>query len=192
MDFEDEAAGLLPDGSMDTYTGTHVNLTHIDPESILIEDIAHHLSLICRYNGACKFHYSVAQHSVLASSLIGRWGATRLNMLAALLHDASEAYLGDIIRPVKYQKGNENIAKTDAVLQKIINKKFGIEEADWNLVKFIDNIMAATEAKQIMTSGGMGWLNLPESADIQIVEMQPRVIEASFLTSFEFLRNRAD
>jgi len=69
-----------------------------DPQvgDVDIRDIAHHLSLQCRFAGACRGMYSVAQHSVLVSRL-----CTPPNQLVGLLHDASEAYLQDIIRPLK-------------------------------------------------------------------------------------------
>lgn len=65
-------------------------------DDIDIEDIAHHLSLQCRFAGASKYHYSVAQHSVLVASI-----CSSRNKLVGLLHDASEAYVQDIIRATK-------------------------------------------------------------------------------------------
>ena len=66
------------------------------PEEICITDIAHNLSMICRFNGACPKHYSVAEHSlILADAMVGEF------KVAAFLHDAHEAYTGDIISPVK-------------------------------------------------------------------------------------------
>lgn len=66
------------------------------PGDVAVEDIAAHLSKICRYNGACKRFYSVAEHSVIVSRLVPAELA-----LSALFHDAAEAYCQDIVRPVK-------------------------------------------------------------------------------------------
>lgn len=66
------------------------------PEDFDIRDIAHHLGMICRYNGACKYRYSVAEHCVLMSNRVPVEFA-----LDALMHDFAEAYIGDFIRPVK-------------------------------------------------------------------------------------------
>lgn len=69
------------------------------PDDIDIHDIAHHLSLLCRFTGACSHFYSVAEHSVLVSELLEREDP-KLAMLG-LMHDATEAYLGDVGRPLK-------------------------------------------------------------------------------------------
>ncbi len=78
-----------------TYTGKKFSLVDPQPEDICIEDIAHHLSLLCRYNGACTHFYSVAQHCVLMKERVPEHPAQ------ALLHDAGEAYTGDFSSPLK-------------------------------------------------------------------------------------------
>ena len=77
-----------------TYTGHHFDIFDPDPAKIHIEDIAHHLSLINRFNGATLFPYSVAQHSLMVSSL-----CPQEYKLAGLMHDAAEAYVGDFPAP---------------------------------------------------------------------------------------------
>src|SRR6267378_1608096 len=80
-----------------TYSGLQFYHLAPTPEMVCIEDIAHALSQTCRWTGHTKFHYSVAQHSIYCSFLVPAEHA-----LAALLHDASEAYLGDMNRPLKH------------------------------------------------------------------------------------------
>lgn len=85
---------------MQTYTGRAVYPMDLRPDDICIEDIAHSLSMQCRYNGHCGRFYSVAEHSVL----IARWLRAKHSdavALEGLLHDATEAYLADVPRPVK-------------------------------------------------------------------------------------------
>lgn len=86
--------------SVQTVSGRLVDLIDPDPASIAIDDIAHSLSMQCRYNGHIRHFYSVAQHSVLVAAVCppehAMWG---------LLHDAAEAYTGDIVRPVRAQLG---------------------------------------------------------------------------------------
>jgi len=84
-------AAFLP-----TCSGRRVHLLNPSPDEIAIEDIAHALSHACRFAGHVPSYYSVAQHSVLVSELLDERTA-----LWGLLHDASEAYLHDLTRPLK-------------------------------------------------------------------------------------------
>ena len=87
--------------TMTTFTGRHFDPMQIRTEDICIEDIAHALSLMCRGGGHLKYFYSVAQHSLNCSAEAKARGWSGKLQLACLLHDASEAYISDIIRPVK-------------------------------------------------------------------------------------------
>ncbi len=78
------------------HSGHDIDPLNVKPADITIEDIAHGLSMTCRFAGQCRLYYSVAQHSVLVSTLVPESMA-----LWGLLHDASEAYLGDIYGPLK-------------------------------------------------------------------------------------------
>lgn len=64
-------------------------------------DLAHALSNVCRFNGHCAWHYSVAQHSILVADIIALEGGTTEDQLAGLLHDGTEAYISDLTRPLK-------------------------------------------------------------------------------------------
>jgi len=79
-----------------TFSGIAFDLLDPKPEMILVEDIVHSLSLINRFNGAAKFPYSVAQHSLYVAGLL----PPELK-LQGLLHDAPEAYVGDMVSPLK-------------------------------------------------------------------------------------------
>ena len=84
-----------------TYAGIWINPLEPKKEDIDIRDIAHALSLVCRGNGHVKYFYSVAQHSISCYMEAKARGYSKKVQLACLLHDASEAYLSDITRPVK-------------------------------------------------------------------------------------------
>lgn len=81
---------------METNSGRRLDLLNPDPDQIEIDDIAHHLGILPRFNGATRFPYSVAQHSLYVSMLV----PDHLK-LPALLHDAHEAYIGDLSTPLK-------------------------------------------------------------------------------------------
>ena len=87
---------VYTENSIRTFTGKVFDLKILDPESICIEDIAHALAKTTRFGGHLKEFYSVAQHSVLMAQLV----PSELKV-EALLHDASEAYLGDMPSPFK-------------------------------------------------------------------------------------------
>src|SRR5438552_3035736 len=106
-----------------TFTGKKFFPLEPNADDICIEDIAHSLSMQCRFNGHSKQFYSVAQHSVLIAS----WWFGDYPKLAkyALLHDASEAYLSDIPRPLKQLPEFEFYKKAEQLLQDLIYAKFG-------------------------------------------------------------------
>lgn len=84
-------------GWMQTYTGKAFRPLDPDPALIDPEDIAHALGMLCRYGGHSTVFYSVAEHCVLMS-----WAVPAEHAAWALLHDATEAYMGDVIRPLKH------------------------------------------------------------------------------------------
>ena len=79
-----------------TYNGKLFSLIDPQPEDVHIADIIESLSKQCRFVGHCKYFYSVAQHSVIVSNIVNEE-----ERLAALMHDAVEAYIGDISKPLK-------------------------------------------------------------------------------------------
>jgi len=89
------------EGWMETWTGKTIYPLNPNPEDICFEDIVHHLSIIPRYNGATSKPYSVAEHSVILADYAKADGQVPVVCLNYLLHDAAEAYLQDIIKPVK-------------------------------------------------------------------------------------------
>lgn len=119
-----DADGLVV-GSADTiytYTGRTIRPLAPDPDDICIEDIAHALSNQCRFTGHTRKFSSVAEHSVRVS-----WLVPEEFRLEALLHDASEAYLSDIARPVKKAPGfAETYLKYEFALERAIALRFAL------------------------------------------------------------------
>lgn len=115
-------------GTFQTATGRTIDLLNPTLQQISIDDIGHALSNLCRFGGHTYPFYSVAQHSCLVAAL-----APPPLKLAALLHDASEAYLGDVIKPLKSLLGATYTTLEDEFMQ-VIGDKFGIPQSDFAAV----------------------------------------------------------
>ena len=83
-----------------TNNGRRLSLDNPSPADISMPEIASALGRICRYNGQVDFHYSVAEHCLLLSQAMELEGCEPIVALGALLHDAAEAYTGDISAPI--------------------------------------------------------------------------------------------
>ena len=105
-----------------THTRVMFDPVHPDKTLIDIRDIAHSLSMLCRANGHFPNFYSVGQHSINCMREAAARGYSRRVQLGCLLHDASEAYLADVTRPVK--KELPKYLKIEAPLQEMIWEKF--------------------------------------------------------------------
>lgn len=120
------------------------------PEEVDINDIAHALSQTCRYGGHCTRFYSVAEHCVWVASVL----PPHLQ-LQGLLHDASEAYLVDVPRPVKpFLPGYFEI---EAQLEQVIAQRYGLSWPIPAEVKTADSAMLLLERDQIMATPPMPW-----------------------------------
>lgn len=111
-------------GKFTTYSGLEFSPEIIKTENITIKDIAHALSMICRFNGHIKNFYSVAQHCMQVSDHLRELGFNNKIQLCGLLHDAAEAYLGDIPTPIK--KTLSDYSLLDKQYQRTIFKCFGL------------------------------------------------------------------
>lgn len=135
-----------------TYTGKEIEITAPDRNAISSEDIAHALSMICRASGHFRHFYSVAQHSINCMREAAARGYSKRVCMAALLHDASEAYLCDIPSPLKCEL--EDYKKIEKSFQDEVWKKYGLfplskeEEA---LVKSVDEAVLWYEFSLIHT-----------------------------------------
>ena len=107
-------------GQIRTFSGKFVEPYNLNPDDVNVIDIAHSLARICRYQGHCNHFMSVAQHSVMVAARVP------VHMrLTALLHDASEAYLGDMPRPLKRMPQMAFYREAEERAHEVIAKKFG-------------------------------------------------------------------
>lgn len=150
------------------------------PDEVDIVDIAHALSNICRYGGHCRSFYSVAEHSALmcvaAPPEHRRW---------ALLHDAAEAYVVDVPRPLKrFLPGYAEIE--DRVLRAIADR-FDLPWPMPEAVKILDNRMLVSEQRAIMGRPPAPWGIDVEPLDVPIRCLDPETARRSFMTLWESL-----
>ena len=134
-----------------TYTGKHFDPTDLDMSLVDIRDIAHALSLTCRGNGHVQTFFSVGQHCIWCAKEAQARGYDRRVVLACLIHDASEAYMSDVPRPLKYMLP-EYVAAEERLLKKIYEKYLGsdltAEEAA--LVKAVDDDVLYFDLKELL------------------------------------------
>lgn len=128
---------------MQTHTGKVVDLSRFAEEDICIEDIAHALSQIIRFTGHAKAPYSVAQHSLLVAEI-----APPEHRLWALLHDASEAYLGDVASPLKTLL--PQYRELEDQFQKVIAGRFGLPYPIPAAVKHADRVALMVEKRDLL------------------------------------------
>lgn len=143
-------------------------------EEIDIIDIAHALSLLCRANGHIRHFYSIAQHSLNCSKEAEARGLSEKIQLACLLHDASEAYISDITRPVK--RSLPQYVEFEEVLQNRIFDRFSLshlDEKEQAMVKEIDDCLLYYELLELMKE--------------EIFEESPEIISKPDLEQRDFL-----
>lgn len=149
---------------MTTASGLSFNLARPAAGDILIEDIAHHLSHINRFNGATYRPYSVAEHSILAMRIAGAELALRdpFGLLAVLLHDGHEAYFGDLTQPLKVTlaMGGTFVSSVENSVEKAVGERFSLRcprAAYRDRIRQADLIALATERRDLMPPSTERW-----------------------------------
>ena len=158
----------------------------LDPraEELDIDDIAHALSNMCRFTGHVSEFYSVAQHSMEVANIL-----PEELKLTGLLHDASEAYLVDISRPVKRDSRFSFYREAEAVLEKCIAEKFGLTWPWAEEVKRADNVLLLTEKRDLMGREPKPWQDTAKPLDKTIIPLPPKEAERLFLEYYDLLRS---
>lgn len=154
------------------------------PEEILIEDVAHALSMVCRFGGHTRIFYSVAQHSVLVSRKL----PDELKFVG-LMHDATEAYLGDMIRPLKLEI--PQYQEVEKKLWKVMAEKWRLPEKIPDLVKYHDNCALMTERRDLIAATDYLWgleSDFP-AYEHRLHPINPFFAEREFLKEFEELKH---
>ena len=134
---------------MNTYSGRKFDPMKIASEDVYLEDIAHALSLVCRGGGQIRWFYSVGQHSInCAHEALARGWSDRM-ALACLLHDASECYISDVIRPVKVHL--QNYLEIESMIMDAIWSKFHLEDMTDELLELeLKTLMKGEKDREII------------------------------------------
>ncbi|MGX9443892.1 phosphohydrolase [Nitrobacteraceae bacterium UC4446_H13] len=161
------------------HTATGRAFYPLDPqiEEIHIEDIAAALSKLCRYGGHCKRFYSVAEHCVLMAR-----AASPSVAFEALMHDASEAYLSDVIRPVK--SSLPEYRAIEERLEAVIARRFDLVYPIPAEVKRLDNAILADERDQAMAAPPQDWRLSEPPLGITLQFWAPDKAEFEFRAAF--------
>lgn len=164
---------------MHTFTGKKFYPMAPRAEDICIEDIAHSLSLQCRYNGHVISYYSVAEHCVLMS-----YAVSPENALWALLHDATEAYVGDMIRPLKKFMPAYVVAEDNVMAA--ICERFGVTQLTMpDEVRDADNRILLTEKNALLVKTGHKWVvDDLEPLPVTIEGWSPAKAEIEYILRF--------
>lgn len=172
---------------LQTFSGGRYYPANPRPEEVHIADIAHHLSMLCRYTGACKNFYSVAEHSVLVSLVGPPYFA-----FERLLHDAPEFVLNDLNRPTKHTLWLWGYRQLEKRNWRAIAEKFDLPlELHWTTHAADNAVLMAERQVLMLPLPGKPWLP-DEPADVEIRCLPPPEAEKLFLDRFyELIRNRA-
>ncbi len=177
-----EAAHFFP-----TFSGKKIDYKDFKEEDVCIEDIAHSLSMICRFGGHIPRHYSVAEHSILVAQLV-----PDEFKLAALLHDATEAYVGDMVAPLKRIENMRPYRYMEDMIGGFIESKFDVE-LEHEVIHKADIQALYIEARSFYGEAAIEeWGFAPEivkwgkgsSRDVLCYAPSPHDIEKQFMNAF--------
>lgn len=168
-----------------TFSGKRFDLLDPTPDMICIGDIAHSLAYQCRYNGHTTRHYSVAEHCLHMSHLVPREFA-----MLALMHDAVEAYVGDLPRPFKMIFPEWEVIEER--IWAVISARFDLPYHIPKEVKDLDLRICLAEREQLMTPSDYDW-EIPGATPFisDVLGMTADAAETCFLTRFHGLGGEA-
>ena len=168
---------------IETYTGRAFWPLAPTMDALSIIDIAHALSNQCRYSGHVQYFYSVAQHCCLLAKWVADHGGSALDCLQMLMHDAPEAYIVDVPRPVKQYMPEYRV--WDHGINEVIREWMG-----WKFLPRLaiqdelDSRIIMDERAALMSRSGLDWGHNLEPIGVEIMPWSPAEAEKTFLTQY--------
>lgn len=163
--------------------GRYFDLADPRPDQFELADIAGSLSKLCRFGGQVPRFYSVAEHCVACALQAERDGADRWVQRAALLHDAAEAFVGDVVKPLKVML--PGYAEVERRVQAVINQKYHVPTgpATAAAVGEIDRAMLIAERRELFGVDGVEWTGerSVRRLDVRLMCWPPEDAERAFL-----------
>jgi 5'-nucleotidase len=180
-----------PGPYLQTVSGRWVNPFDPDPEQLDAGDIARALANQCRFGGHSRAFYSVAQHSVIVSQLVEARGGDAEDAFAALMHDATEAYLGDMPHPLKHRSPlGAAFREAEGRLEAALRRRFSIK-GDVPQIKPVDRALLATE-RRAFSAEDWHWPELDgvEPLDLELEAWSPDEAAEAFARRYAELDAR--
>jgi 5'-nucleotidase len=176
---------------LQTVSGRWVNPFDPDPSQLDAGDIARALANQCRFGGHSRVFYSVAQHAVIVSELVEQRGGDVEDVFAALMHDATEAYLGDMPHPLKHRSPlGAAFKQAEDHLERALRERFQIKP-DVPEIKRADRALLATE-RRAFSAEDWHWPELEgvEPVDLELQAMSPDEAAEAFAQRYAGLDAR--
>lgn len=177
-----------PMSTIETYGGLYFDYDDPQPEQVTLEDVAHHLSQMCRFGAATTRFYSVAEHALLVRELVMEFYPELA--LAALHHDSHEYILGDWPTPLKRKLRAAGVTVLDEMRRQTdiaIGARFGIDPDlfEHPAIKEADTIALFREASSLKKSRGVGyhWGRDAPAKGLNSVSLHPMFAKAAFVAA---------
>lgn len=178
-------------GWIQTYTGRRCYPLAPRVADLCVTDIAHALANLCRFTGHVQTFYSVGEHSVRVADALEAQGRTLDEMFWGLMHDASEAYLQDLPRPLKHLPEFATYRAAEERMMRAVAERFGLPWPQPACVDHADKVLLATEARDLMPQREVDeWAWMPPPLAKPITPWTPPMAEQAFLARFDELQQR--